>query len=139
MTAILDLPQIPAQAFVIARNCDFTDGFVFEHEDGTTIDITGIDFFAVAGTPSVANPAVLDILLSASTQNGLLVNGGTNGELRFTVLAARTLVLSDGVGIPMDMIAVGNDAAGQRRVVGLMKDAPSAVTIVDGLAQVPPA
>ncbi len=129
MTAIRDLPQIPAQSFIIKRNCEFTDGLVFEYEDGTPISLVGISFYCQVRNP--ADATGIDIILDASTDNGLLVNGGADGTLRFNVSEPLTSVLTDAANAPIDMLAVA-----EGHVIGLMKDQPSTMTIGAGYTQV---
>ena len=129
MTAILDLPQVPAQTFTIKRNCEFTDGLIFEYADGTPISLVGISFYCQARDPT--DPTGVNILLDASTDNGLLVNGGADGSLRFALPETVTRVLTDVAAAPMDMLAVADG-----HIVGLMKDAPSTLIIAPGYTQV---
>ena len=134
MTAILDLPQVPAQTFTIKRNCEFTDGLIFEYADGTPISLVGISFYCQARDPT--DPTGVNILLDASTDNGLFANGGANGSLRFALLETNTRTMTDTPGAPMDLIAVGDDDTGRTHIVGLMKDAPSTLIIAPGYTQV---
>jgi hypothetical protein len=128
MTNILLIPQMTA-TFHIVTNADWVDQIIIPIADNPTspLDITGIDFYselrALEDDPN--------ILISMSTQNGLLINEGANGKLRWQVRydALRDIKVSSGV---LDILAL---ADGNR--VNLFQEAgPADVAIRAGVTRI---
>jgi hypothetical protein len=120
------LPQLSA-SFTIAANADFRRVIEFLQSDGSSpLDISGITFRMMVRVSADNAIALLDL----STDNGLLVNGGAAGTLKWAVPRALTSMVPPGPYIA-DILA--SDETG---VVNLFQDnGPAQVTVNRGITR----
>lgn len=124
-TTILQLigRQIGISA-AIETNADYRASLLFTQVGSTSaLDLTGIAFH------SQIRPAVgsAEILLDLSTDNGLLINGGTSGMLSWLVPESVTKLLPPGAAVA-DLLAIADGV-----ILNLCQGAPMTVTIAQGV------
>lgn len=130
-TNILSLPQISA-AFVIANDADWRDTLLIPSPSGTgPLDLTGIVF------KSMLRSSNGNILLTAQTTDGTMVNGLTTGMLTWAVprypsgaSPVATSALAAGTA-QLDIIA--NDPVANIWVNMCIVAGPASVTIIQGI------
>ncbi len=88
-TTISNLPQVQA-SFIHAVGADILSRlrFIVAQGSATPLDISGISFSAIYKRSANS----LGRVLVASTENGLLLNGGANGLLQWNVPGKRTSI-----------------------------------------------
>ena len=123
MTNILDLPQL-AGTLDAVNNADLRASIQFIQNGSTSpLDLTGISF-ACQIRPSADR---LIVSVDMTTENGLMINGGTNGILSWFVPKSAMKNIKPGAYVA-DVLAVADGA-----VVNLFQTAPLVVTIAGGL------
>lgn len=126
MTAILQLPQLPQTAIVVATNADLRDALFFVAGDPpAAIDISGIAFVC---TVRAADAREDEILFRAATAESTFVVSGAAGKLGFAVPATALANLEQGEAVG-DLLAMADGV-----IVNLSKDnGPIHFTIRRGL------
>ena len=123
MTNVLALPQIEG-SLSIAANADLRASLLFTQAGSEApLDITGIAFRMQVRLASDPTQIALDL----STDNSLLINGGTNGVLSWIVPAAQTAQIEAGDYVA-DLLAIADGAT-----INLCLNAPLAVTVAQGV------
>ena len=123
MTNVLALPQI-AGSLAIVTNADLREALLFTQAGSSTpLDLTGIAFHMQVRLASDETQIGLDL----STDNGLLINGGTNGLLSWLVPAAQLAQVAPGAYLA-DLVAAADGA-----IVNLCQSGPLTVTVSAGV------
>jgi hypothetical protein len=123
VTNVLALPQI-AGSLAIVTNADLREALLFTQAGSSTpLDLTGIAFHMQVRLASDETQIALDL----STDNGLLINGGTNGLLSWLVPAAQLAQVAPGAYLA-DLVAAADGA-----IVNLCQSGPLTVTVSAGV------
>ncbi|MGO4872740.1 MAG: hypothetical protein ACLPGW_19410 [Roseiarcus sp.] len=122
MTNVLALPQLSG-SLTIATNSDLRAALAFTSAAGGALDLTGISF-RMQVRPAAGSE---EIALDLSTDNGLLINGGTSGVLSWLVPAAQVGQIAPGPYVA-DLVASGDGA-----IVNFCQNGPLTVTVVEGV------
>jgi len=123
VTNVLALPQI-AGSLAIVTNADLREALLFTQAGSSTpLDLTGIAFHMQVRLASDETQIGLDL----STDNGLLINGGTNGLLSWLVPAAQLAQVAPGAYLA-DLVAAADGA-----IVNLCQSGPLTVTVSAGV------
>ena len=131
-TNISLLPQLSV-SFVVINNADWRDSIQF-YQTGTTtaLDLTGISFKAQLRS-SISNPVAI---LTASTDNGLLINGGMNGLLSFAVPRDPAGSLGGMSLIPAGSYVLDLIASGDSKIINLFQAiGPATVLVKTGVTK----
>ncbi len=117
------LPQL-SDSFVVATNGDWRDQIVFVN-NGAPLDITGIRF--KGQLRSAASDFIIRLIVS--TDDGTLVNGGSNGSLTFAVPYSLLQPIPPGAYV-FDLLAMADN-----ETVNLFQAAPAQVTVNEGVTR----
>ena len=123
MTNVLALPQLSG-SLAVATDADLRESLLFTQAgSGAPIDLTGIVFRMQVRLASDPTQIALDL----STDNGLLINGGTNGILSWLVLQPQVAQIAPDAYVA-DLLAIADGAT-----INLCQNGPIAVTVTAGV------
>jgi hypothetical protein len=127
-TNILLLPVFTEMTFAVKNTADWRDALAFRTQAEESLDITGITFRAQLRT-AVDSPVLAGGDFELSTENGLLVNGGTTGLLSWRVPRSMMIGLEAGTYL-MDI-----EARDETYWLNLFPDAPATVKVTQGVTR----